>query len=300
VDTEKKEQERLLRAMNKAGPRKSTAGAASPARPVSWNVHLSGRAVGGAAGKKEQDDAMRVLQDQIKKEEALKVAMTNAAQAEQPFQRKTPPTTPTEAIAVPHNLEDQAEINAFNAFNEQRELERINKWTRGGGKDTEVKKTETHYEKPVPAVLMRQFDVEASAHANVKLSSSGEIKERAKEQVRESEKEHLKEQEHAKEYSAEYHQGVLKFSSNITLAAKALKQENSDALVTACFSVVVSAKLLAELVRDETEITSWAKALEGTTNMLRTMIDSGRSGREHYNEIANSLGQLYLTVVSLD
>ena len=48
-------------------------------------MHLTGRSVTGAASKSEQDDALRHLQEQIKKEDtaspAFAVAVTNAATA---------------------------------------------------------------------------------------------------------------------------------------------------------------------------------------------------------------------------
>jgi len=55
-DSEKREQERLLRTMTKVGSR-GRSGSTAPsgggaARPVSWNVNLTGRAAGGSMKKK--------------------------------------------------------------------------------------------------------------------------------------------------------------------------------------------------------------------------------------------------------
>jgi len=282
IDPTKKEQERLMRAMNK-GRR-----GGGNARPVSWNVHLTGRAVTGAASKSEQEEALRLLQEQVKEEghasPALSVAATNAASAEQPFHKKpSPAVSPrNEILSPPLNLEDQAELNAFNAFNEQRELERINKWTKVGGKSEPTKKPEVQFEKPIPAVLMRQFDVEAHAtHTEPK-----------------KEEEHIAQQDKIHDL-AQYQEGIVKFTNNVTVAAKALRQRNSEALVRSCWAVVLSAKTLALLANDDADVISWTKALEGTTNLIRTRVDSGGNGQEHYNELSNLLGQLYLSVVSL-
>lgn len=112
---------------------------------------------------------------------------------EQPHQKApSPPISPKAGIASPPlSLDEQADLNAFNAFNEKRELERINKyvkavplrvnargllfftvphrsisrWTRGtGGKPDPNAKKEPSYEKPVPAVLLRAFDAEGRHH----------------------------------------------------------------------------------------------------------------------------------------
>jgi len=287
-----------MRIMTKGSGRRGGAGGASAARPVSWNVHLTGRSVTGAASKSEQDDALRHLQEQIKKEDtaspAFAVAVTNAATAEQPHDRK--PIAPSPEIESKRveikspradtalSLEDQAEMSAFNAFNEQRELERINKWTRGGGKpEPTQKKADTHFEKPIPAVLMRQFETE------VKLEPKKEEPQPEQEVVEKNKVQDL----------AEYHDGVAKFTNHITVAAKALRQHNSEALVKASWAVILSAKSLAGLAGDDSDIISWTKALEGQTNQLRTRMDSGSSGHEHYSELSNMIGQLYLSVVSL-
>jgi hypothetical protein len=282
----KKEADRLARIMNKGSTRKT----AASARPVSWNVHLTGRAVTGQASKSEQEDALRLLQKQIEHEEhhtspALSVAVTNAATAEQPHDKKSPVvhTSPRVEIKSPlPTLEDQAELNAFNAFNEQRELERINKWTRGGGKSEPVVKKDSHFEKPIPAVLMRQFETE------VKI-------EPKKEEVQEKEAAEINKIHDL----VQYHDGVSKFSANVTIAAKALRQKNSEALVKACWAVILSAKTLALLAGDDADIISYTKALEGATNLLRGRTDGGGDGHEHYSEVSNLLGQLYLSIVSL-
>lgn len=288
-DITKKEQDRLMRIMSKGSARKTAAGGA---RPVSWNVHLSGRAVTGQASKSEQDDALRVLQDQIKKEEshstpsspALSVAVINAATADQPHDRKpTAVVSPrVEIKSPPPSLEEQAELNAFNAFNEQRELERINKWTRGGGKSEPTVKKDTQFERPVPAVLMRQFETEVK------------IEPKKEEQHHEEDTEKNKVQD-----LAQYHEGVAKFTNNVTVAAKALRQKNSEALVKSCWAVIMSAKTLALLAEDDADIISYTKALEGATNLLRGRTDSGGSGQEQHSELSNLLGQLYISVVSL-
>jgi len=181
------------------------------------------------------------------------------------------------------SLEDQAELSAFSAFNEQREMDRINKWTRTKGlsskseADYSSKTKESVYEKPIPAVLMRQFAIEEELKAQ----------------------KHPEEPENPLRESVEFNQESAKLINNITIAAKALRQHNGEALSRGCYSVVLAAKKVAGLVNDDTDVISWAKALEGTSNMLRGRLDGGGTGHEYFNEISNSLGQLYLSVVSL-
>jgi len=298
-DPTKKEEDRILRSMTKAGSRRPGV-AGGNARPVSWNVHLSGRSVGSNVTRKaEQEEVLRALHDQIKQDEVFKVAAANEATAEQPHNKSpTPPVaSPRTEIASPPlnlSLEDQAELSAANAFNEQRELERINKWTRGGGKpDPAAKKVAQTYEKPIPAVLLRQVDVEAQQHHHVHAQEKPPAEEKT-----EISNGHTHTNP-APQVHPDYPEGIANITKSVTIAAKALRQRNSEALVKASLSVVVSAKTLAVLVGEDAEVHSWAKALEAITNQLRTRIDSGGSGHEYYNEISNALGQLYLNLVSL-
>jgi len=300
-DPTKKEEERLMRSMNKAGGRKTGLPVGSNARPVSWNVHLSGRSVGGntVTRKAEQDEAIKILHDQIKQDGVFKLAASNESTAEQPYkQPQRAPTSPKADIASPPlSLEDEAELNAFNAFNEQRELERINKWTRGtGGKPdpNAPKKAEPTFERPVPAVLLRQFDGEAHPHPHPHekplLSPTNGVAPAAPVFP----PHHQHEQVHP-----DFPVGVVHITNNVTVAAKALRQRNSEALVKASISVVVSAKTLAALVGEDPDVTSWAKILEAATSQLRARIDSGGDGHEFYNQISDALAHLYLSVVAL-
>lgn len=304
-DTAEKEAERLARIMNKGSVRRT----ANSARPVSWNVHLTGRAVTGAASKSEQDEALRLLQEQLKSTDispALSIAASHEAKAEQPYHNKPPSTvvSPREEIqSPPLNLEDQAELNAFNAFNEQRELERINKWTRGGGKgDGAPKSPHANFEKPIPAVLIRQFEPEepkkatvAPSQPQVRAPSPAAVVVEDKYNGSHHDKGHdAKEQEKVQDLT-QYHDGVVKFSNNVTVAAKAIRQKNNEALVKACWAVVLSAKTLALFANDDPEIISWTKALEAATTQVRT----AGSGSEHYYELSTALGHLYLSVISL-
>jgi len=262
-DAEKREQERLMRTMNKVGARGRNS---SSARPVSWNVNITGRAATGSLKKNEQAEALRLLQDQIKFEEVT------GSSAEPPLVSPTAkPVTPDESPRAPEEAADP------NAFHERRELDRIAKWTKGLGADEgPAKKAPSSVERPTPAVLLRQFAVEESIKAEETHGGGGG---------------------HA--HHAEYVQGVTALHTDITLAAKALRQQNGEALARSCIAVVLKTKTLAGLVDDDTQILGWAKALEGTANMLRTRLDSGGDGHEYLNELQSSLGQLYISVLSL-
>jgi len=276
-DTEKREQERLLRTMNKVGFRGRSAsnapGAAAAARPVSWNVNITGRAAGGSLKKNEQAEALRALQEQIKQEEKNAVAAGTTVEVK----ASSEPSPRPEA-----SLEDQAELNAISAFNEQRELERISKWTKTRGalsskSEATYGAKESSHERPIPAVLMRQFAIEdALKEENNKEESSPALRE-----------------------SQESNQEIVKLTASITITAKALRQSNGEVLARGCHSVVLGAKKLAGLASDDEYLLSWARALEGTSNMLRGRLDGGGDGHEYFNEISNQLGQLYLSAVSL-
>lgn len=92
--------------------------------------------------------------------------------------------------------------------------------------------------------------------------------------------------------------GIVQVTNNVTVAAKALRQKNSEALVNAIFSIVLSAKTLAVLLDDDPDVVSWTKALEVLHNQLRTNVDGGKSGHELYSEISTAVGQLYLSVIA--
>jgi len=146
---------------------------------------------------------------------------------------------------------------------------------------------------------MRQFDVEAHSAQTAQTAQTAQAAYTAHAAHTEPKEEQDAAQQSKIQNLAQYQEGIVKFTNNVTVAAKALKQRNSEALVRGCWAVVLSAKTLALLAGDDADVLSWTKALEGTTNMIRTRVDSGGSGQEHYNELSNSLGQLYLCVVSL-
>jgi hypothetical protein len=301
----KKEQDRLLRTMTKgASVRRGSTGA----RPTSWNVHLTGRAVTGAASKNEQTEALRLLQEQLRDQDnqALSIAASNANNAEQPHTKKavSVPVSPRATTpAAPLNLEDQAELSAFNAFNEQRELERINKWTRGGGGKVDPVAPKKEFERPIPAVLIRQFDNDTAEHH--KAQEPKRISPREQGVVSPKSASPITATRNSPTTTSrpttngEYNEGVHKFSNNVTIAAKALRQRNNEALIKACWAVVLSAKTLSLLADNDAEITSNTKALEGATSQLKTRVDSGTAGDESYTELSSALGQLYVSVVSL-
>jgi hypothetical protein len=308
-DSFKKEQDRLLRTMTKGvSVRRGSTGA----RPTSWNVHLTGRAVTGAASKNEQTEALRLLQEQIRDQDnnqALSIAASNASHAEQPHTKKavsTPASPRTTAPAAPLNLEDQAELSAFNAFNEQRELERINKWTRGGGGKVEpVTPAKKEFERPIPAVLIRQFDNDTTEHHKVQdqkrispREQTGVVSPKAASPSTTTRASPTSTSRPATN-GGEYNEGVHKFSNNVTIAAKALRQRNNEALIKASWAVVLSAKTLSLLADNDAEITSNTKTLEGATSQLKSRVDSGTVGDDAYTELSSALGQLYVSVVSL-
>lgn len=280
-EAEKREQERLLRTMNKVGTRpKSTSFAPqTQSQRASWNVNVTPGiranhgATGGSIGRKnDQAEQIRALRDQILQEEARQ-------QQEATTPRGSVEPSPRENyIPRSASIEDQAELSAAGAFNESREMARINRWTRGTGADKSVPSgggaAGGVYEKPIPAVLMR----------------AGQIEESLKEEA--TSVPTMKENE-------QYTQGLVKFTNSVTIASKAIRQQSGDALAKSCYAAVTLAKTLAGLAGDDEQILSWARALEGTTNMLRGRVDSGSTGHEFYSEISNSLGQLYLAVVSL-
>lgn len=294
-DAEKREQDRLLRTMNKAGSRPKSASFAPQPNRASWNVNLNpgvrynhAAAGGSSIGRKnDQAEAIRALRDQILLEEAKQESTTPRGGVEAPSPRD-PPTThspthaPREHIPRSESLEDQAELSAAGAFNESREMARINRWTRGsstdksggGGGVSGGASVGGVYEKPIPAVLMRAGAIEDSLKEETAAAPS----------MRENE---------------EYTQGVSKFTLSVTIAAKAVRAQNGEALAKSCYAAVTLAKTLASLAKDDEQISSWARALEGTTNMLRGRVDSGSTGHEFYSEISNALGHLYLAVVAL-
>lgn len=341
-DHAKKEQDRILRTMTKARSTRGGAITGPSARPVSWNVQLSGRSVGDQATRKAgQEEALKALQEQIKQEEkandALKLAASHEASADQPYQKPqpvtsqpvihqpvSPVTSPKASVGSPPlSLEEQAELNTAAAFNEQRELERLNKWTRGGGKDA-PKKSIPAYERPTPAVLLRQFDTETPAHqqANAQHQAAGyqqasvyqappdkATPEKASDGSPPAQSPEPSPQPSPqitsqpvapiKVVHPDYTEGVSNITKSFTIAAKALKQRNSEALVKANQGVVIAAKTLAALSDDDPDVISWAKALEAITNQLRTRVDGGGTGHEYYNEISNALGQLFLNIIAL-
>jgi len=259
------EEERLLKTISKVGVRNAK-------RPVSLNSNQMAAETKGLQEQLKVNQIRAPAPSPTNRSPTFTSPTFTGPTSRPPIPSPGPDRPPIRSPAfdpAPRTLEGEAELSAVAAFNEQRELERLTKWTR-------VKSTENidkkNYERPPPAVLLRQHEIEES----IKRGEAGE---------------HLRKEHEI----SESHDVLQNFRHCVTVAAKALKQRNSEAVVTACTAVI---KAFVSLDSEDNQAISWSKILQSATDELRTRINVGSSGQEHYNEISNSLGQLYINVVA--
>jgi len=288
----KKEEERLNKTIAKVGSVRSRN------RAVSWNVNvpagLGKNASTASRGKIEQAEAVKSLQDHIRHEDSIRIQPPPHLQ--HPSAPAHPAVTREFTIGSPENKEDEEkhakdEIGQYNDRRNRQEEDRLSKWTTGSGRPTNpsIKKfdhNKTTNDKPTPSVLLRLVDHQPHGVNPPHASHEPEAHEVEQEAVVIPKSEELLE-------------AIARFAEHATAAAKALKyHKGGETLAKSCSTTISIAKSVATMTNDD-DIFGWARALEGSTNMLRTRLDSGATGQEYLTEISNALGQLYLSVIAL-
>jgi len=289
---------------------------------VSWNVNApptlsKGSSTNTSRVKNEQAEALRILQEQIRHEEQQKQQQQQPPQPQSQSQpQPQAPQQPQQyypqvqhqpqlqqrvqlGSPEPVNEDEEKrlkdEIGLFQERRMRQEEDRLSKWTHGVGRQAvpvskrlEAKSPE---DKPTPSVLLRLVDHQPHGVNPVNHHHHSETPTPAEHH------EPVPEPEVAK--SEELKQAISRFTEHATAAAKALKHHRGgEALAKSCFTTISMAKSVATMTNDD-DIFGWARALEGSTNMLRTRLDSGATGQEYFTEISNALGQLILSVIAL-
>lgn len=289
-EASKKEEERLNRTLNNIGRR----GAGAPAsRPTTWHVSqptgLKGGARGGSIGKNSGIAGLQALQDQIREEERRqeeeKRLAQQAAQHVHPghpqYVAPPPQSGPSPPPQVSHSSSIGSSVVQSNLLGEEltpdaekerkmrQEEERLERWMRKGGSRFETtdrtekrRSVESIFNSSTSPEPQQQYRSTPSPASSASLSSLS-----------------------------------AKFQESIVQASKALRQRRSEDLVKQCFTTVTTAKAIAEALSDDSEISSFAKALEAGASLLRTNLDSGGDGQKHYQEISSYLGQLYISTI---
>jgi len=264
-ENESREEQRLMKTMNKTGSiGRGAVGGKS--RPTSWSVNATGAPAAAPAKKNEQAQALRELQAQIEKEEAA----AKAAAAPEVVNRQ-----PQASDAATPWDPNAAETHSGRIKAEE---ERLNRW---------MKKTGAKIE----------YDDSASAAAttvvppvSVLSASAGSSQQSTPAASPRGEPEHVP------------HQAVVsvlhKFQELVTVAARHIRANNAPALVPELFAIVVIAKQVGEQLPEDSEVISYARALQGAANSLRTKTDSGIKNVVNKTEISDALGNLYLHLVA--
>jgi len=227
-------------------------------RPTSWSVNNAGAAP--PAKKNEQAQALRELQAQIEKDELAKAPVPEVVNRQTQQSDAATPWDPN--AAETHSSRIRAEED------------RLNRW---------MKKTGAKIEP----------DEGVSAGAEVSLQSSGSIQEY---------KPPAASPRGASEPEHPPHPAVLavlqQFQDLVTVSARLIRADNAPALVSELFNIVVIAKQVGEQLPEDSQVISYARALQGAANSLRTKTDSGIKHVANKTEISDALGNLYLQLVA--
>jgi len=92
---------------------------------------------------------------------------------------------------------------------------------------------------------------------------------------------------------------IPKLQELVTAAAKLINHNNAQALIPQLFAIVSLAKNVSEQLPVENDVISYARALQGATNTLRTRTDGGSKIVFNKTEITDALGNLYINIVGL-
>jgi hypothetical protein len=87
-----------------------------------------------------------------------------------------------------------------------------------------------------------------------------------------------------------------RFQDGITSASRALRSKKSEDVAKWSLAAATYGRSIGEALNDD-EIRSFSRALESAIVGLRTSLDDGGDGFEHYHEVSTVLGQLYVSVI---
>jgi len=233
------------------------------ARPVSWNVaqapSLSGPV--GSIGRNTNAAAIKSIQENIREEERRQALQGHNSQPAQPqAQSQSHPQQPAQTSqSALGDVEDEAGKDRKMRLEE----ERLERWMKKGDSRFEENK--------VNDPRKRSISIDSAAeHLNA--ASSAFSLTRTQELA-------------------------TKFQEQVYQASKALRIKKSDDVVKYSFNAAITAKAIAETLSDDTEIFSHARALEAGVSTMRTSVDSGGDGQQHYSEVSAYLGQLFICTI---
>jgi len=256
----KREEDRINRTLNNVGRR-------GP-RPVSWNVPQTQSLAGplGSIGRKDGAAGLKTIQEQIREEERRQQAQAQQAQLDKA--QHAPSPTPSSqqtnfnGAAALGGVEDEAEKDRKMRVEE----ERLERWMRKG--DTRFDENKSSDPRRRSISIDSYGFPEHLAAANTAATAGSKIAELA-----------------------------VKFQDQIYQASKAIRQKKTDEVVKHGFSVSITAKAIADNFSNDAEIFGHAKLLEEAVSLLRA--DSTIEANHNYDDVANSLGRIFISTIGL-
>jgi len=252
-----------MKTMNKVGSIGRSGAGAGKARPTSWSVNA-----GVSAKKNEQAQALRELQAQIEKDE----------QAKQPVVVNKPPSRESSQADLqatpwdPHAAETH--VGRIKA-----EEDRLNRWMKKTGQKIDYDESDA-----------TQDGASISASPSVlSAGSSQQSTPSVSPRIKDAEPEHVA--------NPTVVASLPKFQELVTSAARHIHRDNATGLVSDLFALVTLAKHIADHLPEDSSVISYARALQGAANLLRTKTDSGNRTVANKTEISDALGNLYLNVL---
>jgi hypothetical protein len=259
-EASKREEDRINRTLNNIGRRGAP-------RPVSWNVPqtagLNTAGGVGSIGRHSNVSAIKSIQEQIREEERRQQALQAQQQQHQQQQQQPhhdqPQQTPTPQYTGGSVLGD-VEDDAAKERRMKLEEERLERWMKRGDS---------------------RFDEISSRGRSISIDSASDHLRAASSAFSTSKLTDL----------------AMKFQDQVYQASKALRAKKPDDVVKHSFQAAITAKAIAELLSDDQEILSFARALEAGIAPMRTSVDSGGDAQQYFAEVAGYLGQLFISTI---